>query len=398
MKLKQRPQDFRVEETTQVVPGNQGAFSFYRLEKRGWATLDAVQAIKRRWHLRSDQLSYGGVKDRHADTIQFLTIRHGPRRDLTHHQIALRYLGQIEHPYHPTDISSNRFEITLRGLEKEDIPPALATLEEIRSYGVPNYFDDQRFGSVEPGAEFVARCLIEARYEQALRLALAAPYRHDPAAKKREKEILRLNWGNWAMCKAKLPPGHARNLVDYLLGHPADFRGAFARMRHELASLYLSAYQSYLWNKILVRVLVQICTSDQLVSVLLRLGRVPMHRWLDAKQMAKLKAMVLPFPSARLKLSADDPRDSLYQEVLAKEQMSLQGMKIRGLREVFFSKGERAALVMPIDLKYEAGADELHPQQHKLTMAFELPRGSYATLIVKRIQHPRKGGRDADPA
>jgi tRNA pseudouridine13 synthase len=396
MKLKQQPQDFRVEETTQVVPGKEGAFSFYRLEKRGWATLDALLAIKRRWHLQSDQLSFGGIKDRHADTVQFLTIRHGPRRDLTHHQITLRYLGQIEHPYHPSDIRSNRFEITLRGLDREDIPPALVALEEIRSYGVANYFDDQRFGSVEPGGDFVARCLIHGRYEQALRLALAAPYRHDPAAKKREKEILRLNWGDWATCKAKLPRGDASGPVDYLLGHPSDFRGAFARMRHELASLYLSAYQSFLWNQILARVLAQICTREQLAWVPLRLGRVPMHRSLDAEQMAKLKEMVLPLPSARLKLSAEDPRASLYAEVLAKEEMSLSDMKIRGLREVFFSKGDRPALLMPIDMKHEAGDDELHPGEHKLTMAFELPRGAYATLIVKRLQNRRKGGFDAD--
>src|SRR5262245_16019258 len=49
MKLKQRPDDFRVEEFPNVSPGTAGPFSFYRLEKRGWTTPDALAAVRRRW-------------------------------------------------------------------------------------------------------------------------------------------------------------------------------------------------------------------------------------------------------------------------------------------------------------------------------------------------------------
>src|SRR5262249_10952360 len=154
--------------------------------------------------------------------IQFLTIRHGLRRDLAHHHVKLCYLGQVEHPYHARDITANRFEITLRALDEGEVAPATRVLDEIRSYGIPNYFDDQRFGSVSRANEFVARCLIRGEYEQALRLALATPYEHDPSPQKREKEILLAGWGDWVSCKAVLPRGHARSLVDYLVHHPSD--------------------------------------------------------------------------------------------------------------------------------------------------------------------------------
>ena len=52
MKLKQAPEDFQVEEVTDVIAGAEGLFAFYRLEKSGWATPDALQAIRRRWRLR----------------------------------------------------------------------------------------------------------------------------------------------------------------------------------------------------------------------------------------------------------------------------------------------------------------------------------------------------------
>src|SRR5207245_4522311 len=105
-------------------------------------------------------------------------------------------------------------------------------------------FDDQRFGSVA-GGEFVARHLVRGEFEEGLRLALTGPYEFDKAGQKREKATLREWWGRWDECKARLPRGPARSLVDYLVSHPTDFRGAVERLRPDLQGLYLSAYQSY---------------------------------------------------------------------------------------------------------------------------------------------------------
>jgi tRNA pseudouridine13 synthase len=55
-------------------------------------------------------------------------------------------------------------------------------------------------------------------------------------------------------------------------------------------------------------------------------------------------------------------------------------------RDTFFAKGSRSALCLPVGLASEARPDERHQGQQKLILSFDLPRGSYATLIVKRIQ------------
>src|SRR5437870_2411304 len=144
MKLKQQPDDFQVEELTDIVPAGEGPFAFYRLEKSGWTTQDALQAIGRRWQIQPRRISYGGLKDRHARTVQYLTIFQGPQRGLKHHDVTLSYLGRLRTPYSSKDIRTNRFRITLRALSPEEIPAAQRTLEEVRVDGVPNYFDDQR--------------------------------------------------------------------------------------------------------------------------------------------------------------------------------------------------------------------------------------------------------------
>jgi tRNA pseudouridine13 synthase len=397
MKVKQQPEDFQVEELTDVAPTGSGAFAFYRLTKRGWSTPDALAAVRRRWQVEPRRLNYGGLKDRHAVTVQYLTIFHGPRRNLRHQGISVDYLGQLSRPYDSADIRANRFRLTVRSLGAGQVEAALRNLDEVRADGVPNYFDDQRFGSVvsplsprgrgvgAEGPEFVARQLVLGQFEGALRLALAAPYEHDRAPQKEEKALLRAHWGDWAALKEKLPRGHARSLVDYLLHHPGDFRGAVARLRPELRGLYLSAYQSHLWNRMLARRVEESCRPDQVVAVALKLGTLPMWRRLDDEQRRDFEGLTLPLPSARLKIDTTDPRAGLVQAVLAEEGLELKQMQVKGVRELFFSKGERPALCWPANLEAARAADELNAGREKLTLGFELPRGSYATLVVKRI-------------
>jgi tRNA pseudouridine13 synthase len=383
MKVKQKPDDFHVEEITAVAPSD-GPYALYRLEKRGWSTPDALAALRRRWRVEVRRLSYGGLKDRHAATVQYLTIFHGPRRNLHHHDIAVRYLGQTAAPYTSQDIEANRFRLTLRDLPPDGRPLIEQRLNVLAGEGVPNYFDDQRFGSVAgEGGEFIARLLVQGRFEDALRLALAAPYEHDRAAQKEEKRLLSDHWGDWQHLKDVLPRGHARSLIDYLRVHPGDFRGAVARLRPELRGLYLSAYQSHLWNRMLAHWLRTRLRPEQLRLVTLRLGSVPFHHGLDDEQRRELAALQLPLPSARLKLDDADPRAELVRVVLAEEGLELRQMQIKGIREMFFSRGERAALCLPRNLTHEFAADENHRGRDKLTLGFELPRGCYATLIVK---------------
>src|SRR5262245_45218103 len=142
MKVKQTPEDFRVEELTSASSGGEGEFAFYRLDKIGWTTPDALAAIRRRWKIDSRRLGYGGLKDRHAVTSQYLTIFHGPERDLKHERIALTYLGRRAEAFTSSDILANRFTIVLRGMSEPAVTRTVSALAEVEAAGLPNYFDD----------------------------------------------------------------------------------------------------------------------------------------------------------------------------------------------------------------------------------------------------------------
>lgn len=381
MKLKQRPADFRVEEQTEVQPGTVGPFALYRLDKVGWTTPDALAVVRRRWGIDSQRMSYGGLKDRHADTSQHFTIYNGPVRGFTQHGVAVHHLGQVLEPYTSSNIRANRFTVTLRHLKSVNIDRALSAIPEIEQVGLPNYFDDQRFGSVTPGGEFVARLMIRGDFESALRLALAGPYEHDRAVDRRTKATLIEHWGDWPLLKSKLPRCHARSLVDYLVTHPTDFRGAITRLRSELQGLYLSAYQSHIWNRTLDCWLRSRLPPHQLASIGLKLGSLSVPL---ASPLA-WEAWTLPLPSSRLKPELDADWKPYLDAVLAEDALTLEGMRIPGLDRPFFSRGVRAASVRPAGLTAEPGDDELNRRRLKLTLRFELPRGSYATILVKRL-------------
>jgi tRNA pseudouridine13 synthase len=389
MKIKQDPADFQVDELTDLVP-SAGPFALYQLEKTGWTTPDAINRLARAWKIPAQRISFGGLKDRHARTTQHITIEHGPQHRFAMPGVNVKFLGQTPQPFASSCITANRFRIVIRDLAAAEAEQALQNTAKARLDGFANYFDDQRFGSVQTGGEFMAKRLVLGDWEGGLKLALIEPYEHDRAAAKQEKAILRKHWGNWSECAKKLARGPTHRLIEHLAAQPGDFRGAVARLRGDLASLYLAAYQSHLWNRLLARWLERNLPPENRLTIRLKLHDVPMPRDLSAEQRSNLAGLSLPLPSARLKYDeaiAGAPADwpDIMRQILVEEGIDLERMKLQGLRKPFFSRGERANLCEPKNLAAESGFDERNANRTALTLRFDLPRGSYATLLIKRV-------------
>ncbi|HWE37127.1 MAG TPA: tRNA pseudouridine(13) synthase TruD [Isosphaeraceae bacterium] len=384
MKLRRLPEDFRVEELPVVVPSGRGRYVFYRLIKRNLGTLEAIEAVRRRWNLAGASIHYGGLKDRHAVTVQYLTILDGPTRPLRESSLELEPIGRLDHPYGPAHFRGNRFDLVLRDLSADAADRAVVAVEQLPRDGLPNYFDDQRFGSVGFDGGFIARAWLAGDHERALFLAIAEPNPADRPDARAEKAILRETWGHWADAKGRLPRSHARSLVTYLVDHPTDFRGAFARVRRELRSLYFSAYQSYLWNLLLGRLIERSTRPEQRVPIDFKVATLPLHRGLDPAQAAVLASWRLPLPASRTPLLPGPARD-LALEVVAGQGLTWEDLRVKHLKDVFFSKGTRPALFFAEGLAHTVAPDDQYPRRRKLSIAFELPKGAYATLVVKRL-------------
>jgi tRNA pseudouridine13 synthase len=68
--------------------------------------------------------------------------------------------------------------------------------------------------------------------------------------------------------------------------------------------------------------------------------------------------------------------------------LALRTLQIKYPRDTFFAKGNRAATFALAHLSYTTATDDLYPGRHKLTLHFDLPRGAYATIVIKRLTVP----------
>ena len=70
-------------------------------------------------------------------------------------------------------------------------------------------------------------------------------------------------------------------------------------------------------------------------------------------------------------------------EAFQLDMADLEGEAPEG--RVLFQGARRPALVFPENLELGTIDDELHPGRRALRLSFELAKGSYATIMVKRI-------------
>ena len=221
MKLKRLPEDFQVEELTPVEAGEQGRFTLLPAGQAGLGTLEAVEAICRRWNLSGRQVSYGGLKDRHAVTIQYLTILDGPERSLHESSFDLEPLGPARPPLRPAALPRQPVpdrppRPDRRGRRPRPSPRSRASrgrpAELLRRPAV-------RLGRVLRRVHRPGLAEGRPRAGPAAGAGRAQPVR--PLGRRRpQKAILRDCWGRWAEAKARLERSSARSIVTYLVDHP----------------------------------------------------------------------------------------------------------------------------------------------------------------------------------
>lgn len=384
MKLRRTTDDFRVDEESSLPIGSSGKFGVYRLCKRGWTTLDALDRLSRMLHIERHRLTHAGLKDRHAVTTQLITIAGGQPQSDELDGIRLEFLGRSSRAIRSDDIRANAFQITLRSLDPAVAQRMESAVLQVARWGLPNYFDNQRFGSWIPGHGFAAVPWLRSDYESAVRILLAEFSPDDDAAEREQKAILQEHWGDWTTCKARLSKSHRRSIITFMDDRKGDFKGAWARVNADWRGLALSALQSHLWNQIGAAVIRSRIPGDRLTEIHLKPGSLPVPLQLSGDELRDWRDLRIPLPSARM----DPPPESIapvIQAALAESGWSVADLKVRHPRDRFFSRALRPLWLLPDDLSGQRGSDDLDPPREKLTLRFALPRGAYATMVIKQL-------------
>ncbi len=386
MKIKEKLEDFIVSEVIDLAPEGKGEYALYLLKKYDISSWDAIGKIAKRLRISMNEIGYGGLKDKKALAYQFITIKNGPQKDLKEEKFELFYLGQTTSSLSKEYLIGNRFEIIVRDVQiKEE--ELKKEIELRKNFGLANYFDEQRFGSVKIRKEFAVKEIIKGNYEKALYLILVEGSAVDIEETKKFRDCLRKNWKNTERCKNLAKVDWERNLVEFLSNHKPSKR-TFKRALNLVDQEYLfflgNAYQSYLWNEILKEVLLKL--ELQIYKIPYLLGELYFYKEVPENKWEKLKKLKLPLPAPKLKLGEINSLDlnEIYNKILQKEGISeLKGFRTF-IKRLVFKTYPRPAVIFPQDLSYE----KLDENIYKLK--FFLEKGSYATLVVKRLFYVSK--------
>jgi len=381
MKLKVRPEDFRVEEKLGLKLKRAGAFSVYRLEKRLWNTLDVIRHLEQRHGMR--RIGRAGLKDRYALSTQFLSIPGSGPQSIVEKNYSLRFVGRADQPVSRDALLGNRFTIAVRAMTADEVSAAINTLPRLKRFGFPNYYDEQRMGSARHGQGFIARRLIDGHFNGALKLYLATPSAADDAKTRRAKTLIEQNWGDWRRCLELVSP-ETWPLMKWLVYHPRDFVGAVKLIPRDLLDLFVNAYQAWLWNETMVGVLEESGIPVRFVDY--ALGRFAFYEELNPAQSRYLGKLVIPALAPDTVFSSDRVA-RVAHDVLKREGLELAQLKIKvRIHGVYFKGYERRAVAVPHGLQWsEPQPDDLYPGRQKLQLTFFLPAGSFATILVKSL-------------
>ncbi len=147
--VKAVPEDFEVEEIPAYVPCGQGPHLFLWVEKRGRNTRDVVQELGRALKVPERDIGVAGQKDRQALTRQFLSVPNLlPARAQGLEGQGWRVLSAACHgnKLKTGHLQGNRFRIRIRGTAPGAADRARAIARALAERGLPNAYGPQRFG------------------------------------------------------------------------------------------------------------------------------------------------------------------------------------------------------------------------------------------------------------
>ncbi len=401
-RIRQLPEDFIVEEIVpegliinrdlERIDRGKGGYSLAVLEKRSRDLITLISILERRLGAR---IGYAGIKDRGAVTFQLISVGLPlgtwlPPEDID--GVSIRVAGSARWPVRPGDLLGNRFTIVIRRL-------ATARDGSFLDPGwIPNYFGHQRFGVARPNTHKVGKLLLKGDFEGAVREFLASPYPGEPEDAFFARKELRDSW-DLRRAESSFPVALRleREVIRRLLERPGDYRGAIMVLPSDLRRLFVNAYQSYLFNLALSRRLevagpfgVQ---EGDIVSPLDRTNLPSRPMKCDCANLGKLRSWVeskravvmVQIPGFRSRLSGIDA--AFYRDIFSEEGISQS--EFAGIGGARFEGTVRPAVFFPAGFWLgEAQQDDLNPGHFRVTLRMTLPKGCFATVVLREIMKP----------
>lgn len=334
-----------------------------------------IRDLTRYLQCSKKRVGYAGLKDKRAVTCQRISLFEpdaGRLEEFGKRGIALRNPSWENDRINIGDLKGNFFTITIRDIEMkgEKIENLLKEcFNEMEKNGIANYYGEQRFGGVRGLTAVVGKEFLKGDFEKGVMIYLTSTCAEEREDLRNARiELSKTNDFSEASKKFPNENRYERAMIHHLCKYPKDYVGAFGKLPKAIRYLFTHAYQSHLFNKVI----------DKRIEKGLGLGKI------EGDIMGN-RAPTAPLFGFESVLSGGKAGE-IEEEVLGEEQISLESFHVKKMPEIS-SKGERREIILfPENLKIlEIGADEFFEGKTKAKISFYLPKGNYATIVLREI-------------
>jgi tRNA pseudouridine13 synthase len=289
-------------------------------------------------------------------------------------------------------LAGNRFAIKVRGVIPTDVVKLEPVMAELSRRGMPNYFGEQRFGR-RGDNDRLGAAFVRGDDEGALRLLLGNPNSQYDDGQIHQARA-HFDRGDFEAAMKAWP--RRQGMERRVLARFIKTRNAGAAVRvvdERIRRLWVSALQSRMFNEVVVR---RIDSLDNLMDGDLAWkhdsGAVFAVESAAVEQ-ARCDAFEIspsgPLVGYRMTEPSGEPA-RIEAEAFAAEGLKAEDFRRTGALKV---KGARRPLrVKPTDTRLEAGVDD---HGSFITVAFTLPPGSFATVLLRELMKTQVEGEDS---
>ena len=395
--IKQRPEDFYVEELPAYEPCGEGEHLYLLIQKQDRTTLDVASDLARHFDVKRSAVGYAGLKDARAVTRQMFSVYLPGKDENSYGELHLQGAEVLWTDRHTNKLrrghlKGNRFVIRLRDVQLAHVIQTEEVMRILEKKGVPNRFGPQRFG-MRGNNDLLGRLLLlnDAR---GFINALLGPDEIHPDDCPESRAAFAA--GDYRKALNLLPRSRkTESRVLKMLASGRRPKQAVKAMDDATGRLYISAFQSRLFNKVLdERIAAGTFTTLEQGDIAFRHDNGASFRILNiAEQQSEREELAARM--GRMEISPTGPMfgpammpaegkikeledDIINQSGVTTEHFNSCDL-VKGTRQL----GERRPLRAPVrDYMVEAGYDEFG---NYIKCAFELPRGSYATAVLSEI-------------
>lgn len=376
------------------VNWGEGRYSVLVLEKCCRETISTVLMLQK---LLKSKVGFAGMKDKLAITSQFITVSAELQRMPTIPGLALTYAGRSDFHLKRGMLKGNQFTLTVRNIASDDLGHLKRwlddALKEISYGGVPGYFGYQRFGVSRPVTHLVGRHIVRGEFEGAVDAILKELSRAECLETSMVRQLLK-RASSYKCAKSIIPRSmvYEHSLIE-LLDRYGNPKIAIKKLPTCLLNLFVQGYQAYLFNRSLSALV-----EDRGSLRSLKIGDVVglLNSWGEAAQLLKVSlaninkveklvntqkaALLLQVPGAYLK----EPNPYLI------EIMKEEGVEFSHFKAWRAKGGLRQCIAYPYIKYCSAGFDEVYRGRLSYTVSLFLPRGFYATLVLRELIKPEE--------